>query len=374
MSTWIARFDDATAGGVLRVAVKDIIDIEGWATTAGCKALAAEAKPAVTDAACLAGIRAAERDGRARLTGKTNLHELAFGVSGINPWYGTPANPLDPAWVPGGSSSGSAVAVAVGDADVALGTDTGGSIRIPAACCGIVGLKPTWGRVPIEGVRPLAPSLDTVGPMARDVKGIIAGMALLQPGFAPSPAQTVRRVGRLRLAADSSIDGAIDDALAATGWEVIDIELPGWGQANRATLTLMGAEAWRVNGALAQAHPGELGADVEARLQAGSQLSAGQIGAARRYGDEWRGSLGRVFERVDLLAWPTLAEPPPRLDDATRMSEIRHALPVNLAGIPALALPVRTGSHWPPSVQLAAPAGRDEMVVAGGLQLEAATS
>ena len=107
--------------------------------------------------------------GEARFVGKTNLHELAYGISGINAAFGTPVNPLDPRRIPGGSSSGSAAAVAADEADVAYGTDTGGSIRIPAACCGIAGLKTTWGRISLDGVHPLAPSLDTVGPMARDV-------------------------------------------------------------------------------------------------------------------------------------------------------------------------------------------------------------
>src|SRR6202050_5780477 len=162
----------------------------GVPTTAGSRVLAETAVPAAADAACLAGLRAAG----ARIVGKTNLHELALGVTGINPWYGTPENPLDHSLAPGGSSSGSATAVAAGEADVAYGTDTGGSIRIPAACCGISGLKTTWGRISLDGVRPLAPSLDTVGPMARDVNGLIAGMALLEPGFAGA-GQAPRVVG-----------------------------------------------------------------------------------------------------------------------------------------------------------------------------------
>ncbi len=134
--------------------------MEGEPTTAGCRAVADRAVPAPRDAACMAGARAAG----ARIVGRTNLHELALGVTGINPWYGTPVNPLDPTRVPGGSSSGSAVAVAVGDADVAYGSDTGGSVRIPAACCGTAGLKTTWGRIPLDDVWPLSPSFDTVGP------------------------------------------------------------------------------------------------------------------------------------------------------------------------------------------------------------------
>jgi len=142
MSTFIARFE--TSGPGVRLAVKDLIDMEGVPTTAGCRAVANEAVPATRDAACLAGARAAG----ARIVGRTNLHELALGVTGVNPWYGTPVNPLDPRLVPGGSSSGSAVAVATLEADVAYGSDTGGSVRIPSACCGTAGLKTTWCRDP----------------------------------------------------------------------------------------------------------------------------------------------------------------------------------------------------------------------------------
>src|SRR5580698_1811799 len=206
MSNWIVRDDLGGTGP--RVAVKDIIDMAGLPTSAACRAVAERAEPAVADAPCLAGLRAALARGKVRFAGKTNLHELAFGISGINAAFGTPVNPLDPALVPGGSSSGSAVAVGSGEADVAYGSDTGGSIRIPAACCGIAGLKTTWGRIPLTGVWPVAPSLDTVGPMARDVAGLVAGMGLLEPGFTVS-AEIPRVVGRLALDADPVVDAAV---------------------------------------------------------------------------------------------------------------------------------------------------------------------
>ena len=152
--------------------------MEGVPTTAGCRAVADLAQPATPTPPASPGAAAG-----ARIVGRTNLHELALGVTGVNPWFGTPVNPLDPGRVPGGSSSGSAVAVATGEAEVAFGSDTGGSVRIPAACCGIAALKTTWGRVSVEGVWPLAPSFDTVGPMARDVRGLVTGMELLEPGF-----------------------------------------------------------------------------------------------------------------------------------------------------------------------------------------------
>jgi amidase len=147
--------------------------VAGVPTTAGSRAVERDAAPATADAACLAGARAAG----ARIVGKTNVHELAMLPLGTNQWFGTPVNPLDPALIPGGSSSGSAVAVATGEADVALGSDTGGSIRIPAACCGITGLKTSYGRLPLDSARPLAPSLDTVGPMAATIDGLVTRMA-----------------------------------------------------------------------------------------------------------------------------------------------------------------------------------------------------
>jgi amidase len=167
MSTFITRLAHARDATGIRLAVKDLIDVEGVPTTAGSRALAEAARPADGDAACLAGARAAG----AVIVGKANLHELAYGGAGINEWFGTPVNPLDPGLLPGGSSSGSAVAVASGEADLAYASDTGGSIRIPAAFCGITGLKTTHGRIPLAGVWPLAPSMDTIGPMARDVAG-----------------------------------------------------------------------------------------------------------------------------------------------------------------------------------------------------------
>ena len=196
--TWIVRLD--APGDGPRLAVKDCIDVEGLPTTAGCQLIAEQASPAARDAAVVA---AARRAG-ARIVGKTNLTELCWSASGVNSWSGTPVNPADPGRMPGGSSSGSAVAVAAGEADVALGTDTGGSVRIPAACCGITGLKTTWGRVPVDGVYPLAPSLDTVGLLGADVGAVELGMRLIEPGFAAGSCELV--VGRMRPEVDAGGD------------------------------------------------------------------------------------------------------------------------------------------------------------------------
>jgi amidase len=367
MSTWISR--EATPGPGLRVAVKDLIDVAGLPTTAGSRAIAERATPAAADAPCLAGLRAAIARGQACLAGKTNLHELAYGISGINTYFGTPVNPLDPLRVPGGSSSGSAVAVASGEADVAYGSDTGGSIRIPAACCGIAGLKTTWGRIPLTGVWPLAPSMDTIGPMARDVAGLIAGMKLLEPGFsAGEPAPRV--VGRVVIGADPIIDHAVDAALAATGWDVVQVSLD---RATVAAMTVLDAEAWASDGGYADAAPAKIGRDVLARLREASTITPAAVGAARQDAVRWRATLASLWERVDLLALPTLLGFPPTLDKSREMVRIRGLTsPVNLAGVPALALPVPTGGPLPASVQLIGPAGGEESLLAAGVIFEQA--
>ncbi|HEY5024242.1 MAG TPA: amidase [Acidimicrobiales bacterium] len=365
MSTFITRFD--TSGSGVRLAVKDLIDMEGVPTTAGCRAVANEAAPAPEDAACLAGARSAG----ARIVGRTNLHELALGVTGVNPWYGTPVNPLDPRLVPGGSSSGSAVAVATFEADVAYGSDTGGSVRIPAACCGTAGLKTTWGRVPLRGVWPLAPSFDTVGPMARDVRGLVLGMELLEPGFAVE-ARSRFRVGRLRVDADPVIDTAIDGALALSEWEVSDIDLPRWYDATAAAGLLLVAEAWDTDGELVQRRPGEIGADVVGRLKLGASIDARGLASAREVREEWNRCLEEVFGRVDIIVTPTLTVFPPPLEGGEELLMARCTLPVNLAGVPALALPVPTSGAVPASVQLVGPRHGEEMLLAAGLALESA--
>jgi amidase len=370
MSMWIFKEDSNEAG--LRVAVKDLIDVAGLPTTAGSRAVAAHAAPAVSDAACLAGLRAATARGEAHFVGKTNLHELAYGISGINAAFGTPVNPLDPARVPGGSSSGSAVAVGSGEADVAFGSDTGGSIRIPAACCGVAGLKTTWGRIPLTGVWPLAPSLDTVGPMARDVAGLVAGMALLEPGFTvtagPQP-----RVGRVDAGADPAIEAAVDAALAATGWPVIPVELTGLDAATSAAMTILDAEAWASDGALAESAPDQIGRDVLARLRQASTTTEAALDAAWQQAMVWRATVDALWEKVDLLALPTLLGFPPTLGHSRDMVQIRGVTSaVNLAGVPALALPVPSGGPLPASIQLIGPAGAEDRLLAAGAALEQA--
>ncbi|HEX4091524.1 MAG TPA: amidase [Trebonia sp.] len=377
MATWIVM--DTEFGSGLRVAVKDLIDMAGLPTTAGCRVIADTAGPARQDATCLAGLRAAIGRGQARFVGKTNLHELAYGITGVNHWFGTPVNPVDPRRVPGGSSSGSATAVAAGEADVAYGTDTGGSIRIPAACCGIAGLKTTWGRISLDGVRPLAPSLDTVGPLAADVNGLIAGMRLLEPGFAPAAAAP-QTVGRLAIEADPVVSQAVDDALRAAGFAVQVITIPELPDVIAASAALLEAQAWATNAELYGRAADGLGADVRERLRSGSAITDARLSAARTMNTRWKAALDGIWRRVELLAVPTLLGFPPLIDDAQSIFAIRGVTtPVNAAGLPALALPVpapggprAANGPLPASIQLIGPANSEDRLLAAGAIVEAA--
>ena len=368
MSTFIMRLDPGSGSGP-RLAVKDLIDMDGLPTTAGCRAVADEATPAEKDAVCMAGARAA----LARIVGKVNLHELAFGGTGLNPWFGNPVNPLDPARIPGGSSSGSAVAVATGEADVAYGSDTGGSVRTPSACCGTTGLKTTWGRVPLDGVWPLAESLDTIGPMARDVAGVALGMQLLEPGFevAPTPPRTI---GRFRgLEVDPAIDAALDRVLAATEFEVIEIDLPGWAAATGAGATVLITEALANNRYLLEGHPDKLGEDVRGRLGLGDTVRADRLAAARARRDAWRDELARAFAQVELIALTTLVMFPPMIGDSGDRTVLANVA-VNLAGHPALALPVPAAGPLPASLQLVGPDNSEDRLLAAGAIVEQAAA
>ncbi|HET9692486.1 MAG TPA: amidase [Acidimicrobiales bacterium] len=375
-ATYTLPLDEGRAGA--RVAVKDLLDWAGTPTTAGSRAVAATATPATADAACLAGLRAAVADGRARVIGKANLHELALGTTGVNPWFGTPVNPRHPGLVPGGSSSGSAVAVAEGSADWAVGTDTGGSVRIPAACCGVAGLKTSRGRLPLDGVWPLAPSLDTVGPLAPSVAGLVAAMAVLDPAFdvavasaALDPASLL--VGRVRpgVALHPAVDAAVDAALAALGAPVTDVALPGWGAARAAADALLGSEAAGLFVRWARRTPSGVSDEVRAKLDDAATVGRQRARDARAACDRWAATLTDLVGRVTVLALPTLPGPVPRLD-ADDAPSITLTVPVNAAGLPALALPVPWDGPGPCSLQLIAPPGGDELLCRVGAAVEAA--
>ena len=274
---------------------------------------------------------------------------------------------------PRGSSSGSAVAVATDEADVAYGSDTGGSIRIPAACCGTTGLKTTWGRIPLDGVWPLAPSFDTIGPMARTVAGLVTGMELLEPGFSVAGQDVADLVvGRLPIEADPAITAALDRALGLVGWDWRDEDVPGWDDATLQAGLLLVVEAWHSDAALVAEDPDGISDGVRGRLELGGSFDERTVEAAWRVQRAWKETLERTFAEVDLLVTPTLSIFPPHLDNGDDLLVSRCTLPVNLAGVPALSLPVPTGGPLPASMQLIGPAQSEERLLAAGAFLEAA--
>jgi amidase len=363
--TWIVRLD--APGDGPRLAVKDCIDVEGLPTTVGSPLIAELASPAARDAAVVA---AARRAG-ARIVGKTNLAELCWSAVGTNPWSGTPVNPADPRRIPGGSSSGSAVAVAVGEADVALGTDTGGSVRIPAACCGVTGLKTTWGRVPVDGVYPLGPSLDTVGPLGTDVAAVELGMRLIEPGFAAGSCELT--AGRIRpeIDVDPVTDAAVDAALAAAGLAVTDVAGFDVRAVNGAGNVLIDVEAYQANAHLLP-WLDRLSPQIRRNMDEAAAITAEEADAAGRVRQDLRDWFAAALDRHPVLVLPTLAGAPPLLGQRG-MSLTVLTVPANLTGLPALALPVPGGpAGLPASLQLIGPPGGEEQLIALGRVIEAA--
>ncbi len=356
----------------LRLAVKDLIDMKGEVTSAGSEYLAKTNPPAKRDAACLA----IARERNVSIVGKTNLTEFAITVSGRNSYFGTPVNLLDGKhkFIPGGSSSGSAVAVASGQADVALGTDTGGSIRVPAACCGIYGLKTTFGLVSTKGVFPIsATHLDTVGPMAADLPRLVEGMDLLQRGFkgrysaavSANPSAGQIRIGRLYIpGTNPAIDKAIDDRLKAAGYKVVTLDdgfAKKWAQADADGETIAAADAWK-NDHLYTDNL-EIDSNTRAVLTKGAMDRITGYDAAVKRKAAWKRALARVFQRVDFIATPTLQILPPRLPfwRSTSIFELivfnaQNTVAINFSGNPALAMPIAMpDSEIPTSLQLIGP-------------------
>jgi amidase len=337
----------------VRVAVKDLIDMKGLVTTGGSEYLAKNSPPAARDAECLEGVRS----GSVWIVGKTNAGELGTGVSGANDFFGTPRNPLAKKYrlVPGGSSSGSAVAVASGMADVALGTDTAGSIRIPAASCGVAGLKTTFGLISLKGVLPLSPkNLDTVGPIARDVPGLVKGMDLLDPDFAAqyrkaNASRSSITVGRLYVPDTApEIDQAVDAALAASGFHVVrlnDAFVKTWTQGQEDGKVVAAADAWLTDREYLNRRG--LSNLTKTALRFGEiQYNTGYAQALKRR-PELKRAFRKVFTKVDFIATPTIRKVPPRISRfgrtallELRMFEIQNTVAVNFAGNPALAMPI----------------------------------
>jgi aspartyl-tRNA(Asn)/glutamyl-tRNA(Gln) amidotransferase subunit A len=349
-----------------RLAVKDLFDTAGLRTTYG-SAIFADHVPART----ADSVQLLEAAGYANV-GKANLHEFAYGVTSENPHYGSVPNPLAEGRSAGGSSGGSAAALAAGLADAALGSDSAGSIRIPAACCGVVGFKPSFGLVPIDGCFPLAPSFDHVGPMARDVAECARMMEALVPDFEPTqvePADVVVGVAWLD-EADPLVRARVQEAAAKfPNRRELALGVPDreqWGAAFR-------REALESHAGLFPERAEDYGDDVSNSLEGATELTEGEVEAARRLRERLRDEVPEALAGVDLLLTPTLPCVAPKYGEGNRMVLTRLTALLNLIGWPALALPCgHAEDGLPASVQLAAPPDEDALVLAAGSALERA--
>jgi aspartyl-tRNA(Asn)/glutamyl-tRNA(Gln) amidotransferase subunit A len=366
--TFIFITEVAPQGGGTRLAVKDLFDTAGVRTTYGSKVFAHHV-PDTTASAVLRLERAGYQS-----VGKANLHEFAWGITSENPHYGSVPNPVAPGRVAGGSSGGNAAALAAGLVEAALGTDSGGSVRIPAACCGITGFKPSFGLVPIDGCFPLAPSFDHVGPMARDVAGCDRMMGVLADGFEPAALHSLAdlRVGVAWTArADPLVQRQVERAAALlASARPLDLPFP------EGVYPAFAREAADVHRELFAAHRELYGENVAHKVAWALTVEDAAVDAALAAREHYRERIAALTADLDLLVTPTIPMVAPPLgigDLALRERMIELTLPWNIVGAPALALPCGPAEDGlPASIQLIGKPGDDVTVLAAGRLLERA--
>ena len=376
------------------IAVKDNIDVDGVITTAGSDWMRDHV--ATDDAEVVRRLRAAG----AVIVGKTNLHEFAYGATTDNPHYGTCRNPWDPTRSPGGSSGGSGAATAADLCLGALGTDTGGSVRVPGALNGVSGLRPTYGAISNRGVLPICPSLDTVGPLARSAADLAAMAAVLygydrrdpyavQPPATTSASTSERLDGvRVSVATGDLFDdvepalirnaATVAEQLRELGATISEIELTDAVAAMENCTVLILAEALAVHRERLDADPDRFGADVRRRLEGGRPLSGVDFAQALDRMRHWRARMLSRFEGVDIILTPTTPTRAPVIEGAEMISTTarltRFAYPWSLAGLPAISLPSGADElGLPTGVQLAAAPWRDGLLLRVGRALQRVT-
>lgn len=348
--------------GALKVMVKDSIDIQGMKTMSGSQALM-DTPAATANAEVVELILAAD----CQITAKTNLHELAFGITGINHSFGTALNPKYPDLIPGGSSSGSAAAIAAGLADFTLGTDTGGSIRMPAACCGVYGLKPTFDRVSRKGVHPTVSSLDCVGPFAMSVSMIETAMQIIDPSFHPLAELTqAPKLAWLDVRADTEVIECIQDYLDQADLPLTSVKSEWFDSAFEAGMQVINYENWQAYAALTET--GLVGADVNARLLKAAQTTLQQVQQAEQIKAKFKAEIDALLTQFDALILPTLPQIPPKVSEAENTVAFLNLTglvrPFNLSGHPAISIPLQTASGLPVGLQIVAKQNADEHVCA----------
>jgi Asp-tRNA(Asn)/Glu-tRNA(Gln) amidotransferase A subunit family amidase len=347
--------------------IKDVMHIRGHVMAAGSRSV--HVVPEL-DAAIITRLRRAG----AIILGRTRLHELAYGPSGLNEYDGGARNPRFPNNIPGGSSSGSAAAVAAGLSPIALGTDTGGSIRGPATLCGVVGFKPSYGLLPTAGVLPTAPTMDHVGLLALSVEDVqIAMGALTGITFHDEVAGTGRHLAIFE-DSDVRVESSIAERLEVTwrqlarhGWSIDFVKAPTGIDIMEVSSTIMAYESYRVHGQRLAAAPELIGMDVRRRLQDGAQVSREQYERARREVRKLRGRMAELTIQYDALMNATIPIEAPTIAEGAksdvRRQLVRNTRLQNMLGTPAIALP-GSGGSGPWSVQLFTAKGRDAALLA----------
>jgi aspartyl-tRNA(Asn)/glutamyl-tRNA(Gln) amidotransferase subunit A len=362
---FITTVEDPPEG--VRLAVKDILDTAGIRTTYGSLVF----EHHVPDASAEAVVRL-EAAGYADV-GKTNLHEFAFGMTSENPHYGTVPNPIAPGRIAGGSSGGSAAALAAGMADAALGSDTAGSIRAPAACCGIVGFKPTYDLVPTGGCFPLAPTFDHVGPMARTVADCVRMMSALAPDLdpVPSPEPGDVEVGIAWVGeADPLVRARVEEA-AAIFPNRRELHLPAMPPGVQHVRM---RETGETHVKIFSDYRDRYGNDVAEKLDRCLEVTDREYEAGLETRERYRERLAELMRGVDVVLTPTLpmVAPPVGIGDlALRDRLTLFTYPFNATGAPALAVPCGAAeADLPASVQVAARPGMDALVLGVGALIE----
>ncbi|OLC16979.1 MAG: hypothetical protein AUH32_00125 [Actinobacteria bacterium 13_1_40CM_66_12] len=346
------------------VAVKDLVDVAGMVTTAG--AIILPDTPAGEDAPVVKQIRSHG----CVVVGKANLHEFAFGVTSVNPHYGPVRNPHDPSRVAGGSSGGSAVAVAAGMCDWAIGSDTGGSIRIPASLCGVVGFKPALGSIDTTGVIPLSRSLDTLGPIAPDVATAAAAYSMMSGETFP-----VEPVRAPRLGVPAAWVSDLDDD-TARAWDVVaagvpEVDFPDRDELFKVGLTILLVEAAAYHRQWATRYPEKYGADVLALVKRGLEVLAVDFEAALVALPRLRERARRAMEGIDALILPATAivAPPVTAGGEVREPLSRFTRPFNTTGQPVVALPAPVPG-LPVGIQVVGRTNSATIGVAATLEME----
>jgi aspartyl-tRNA(Asn)/glutamyl-tRNA(Gln) amidotransferase subunit A len=376
----------------LVVAVKDDIDVAGVPCTVG--SVIYRDRIPERDARVVERLKAAG----ALIIGKVGLNEFAYGVTCDNAWFGAVRNPWDLTRIPGGSSGGSGAAVAADLCVAALGSDAGGSVRVPAALCGVSGLRPTLGTVPADGTHQVSWAMETVGPIARSVVDIARVLSVIADPPAPPQHEAIQALVegnpanvegiRVGLVTGFFLDTAcpqvgsairgVADELAGLGAQVTEVELSAPQDAVDAGKVIIRADALAIHEELLRSRPDDYSQDVRSRLELGAEVTGVELARAYEQARQWTARVETALDKVDVLLTPTVAEDAPLRAGADMIAQTEeitsYTLPFSLAGVPALTVPCGlTERRLPMGAQIIGQRGRDDLALKVGIAYQQVT-